>query len=715
MDIESSPEWFTASELMGLPQMPSTDRSIRRMALQPSRPRSYGKGHEYHISSLPAETQRALKIRAAKAQANAQVQAAARVQDSETLWQRVEQAPQSMQDKAKQKLMVLTEFFALRDSGLTSRAAEAVIAAQHGVKRATLHRWKKCVQSAAKEDWLPLLMPDYSNHRDFAECSEEAWQFFKADWLRLERPTLSDCYRRLVMAAAEHDWVIPTQRTLHNWTKTRISATTRVALREGELALLKRYPALDRSVKELNALAWINGDGYKHNVFVRWPDGEIERPKTWFWQDVYSRKILAYRVDVSEHTDQIRLSFGDLVEQYGIPKDVTIDNTRAAANKWMTGGVKTRYRFKVKEDDPRGLFPQLGINVHWTSVNLGKGHGQAKPIERAFGVGGLGEWIDKHPAFAGAYTGANTLSKPENYASKAVALDDFLMHLNALIIQWNAREGRRTEICNGSLSFDQAFNNSYRQSVIPRATEAQRRLWLLAAEAVPVKRDGTFTMDAGAKTGEGRNRYFAPELQSIGEERKKIVVRFDPQNLHDSVYCYSLDGVYITKATLWESAGFGDTEVARIYSKHRRQFIKSQKAAAKAERAMEMAAYMEKLPAPSLPDAPAAAATQLVRHAQRLAPAQSAPQDAHQQAAILEAKEILKAMKQEQAEQAQVPVFSVPDDLAERYVYWHQLDAQLRGGASLSDEQLSWHQSFPDSADYAAGQAVAELRNLKMA
>ena len=72
-------------------------------------------------------------------------------------------------------------------------------------------------------------------------------------------------------------------------------------------------------------------------------------------------------------------------------------------------------------------------------------------------------------------------------------------------------------------------------------------------------------------------------------------------------------------------------------------------------------------------------------------------------------------MKQEQAEQAQMPVFSVPDDLAERYVYWHQLDAQLKGGASLSDEQLSWHQSFPDSADYAAGQAVAELRNLKMA
>ncbi len=63
-------------------------------------------------------------------------------------------------------------------------------------------------------------------------------------------------------------------------------------------------------------------------------------------------------------------------------------------------GVPNRYRFKVKPDDPLGMIPMLGIKLHWSSVLLGKGHGQAKPIERAFGNGGLEEYIDKHIAFA---------------------------------------------------------------------------------------------------------------------------------------------------------------------------------------------------------------------------------------------------------------------------------------------------------------------------
>ena len=63
-----SAEWFTAQELAGLPLMPSSDRSIRRMGLEPSRKRTKGKGYEYHITSLPKETQRALKIRHTKRQ-----------------------------------------------------------------------------------------------------------------------------------------------------------------------------------------------------------------------------------------------------------------------------------------------------------------------------------------------------------------------------------------------------------------------------------------------------------------------------------------------------------------------------------------------------------------------------------------------------------------------------------------------------------------------
>ena len=66
-------------------------------------------------------------------------------------------------------------------------------------------------------------------------------------------------------------------------------------------------------------MEWLNGDGYQHNVFVRFPNGKVGRPKTWFWQDVHSGKILAWRTAETESSCQIRLAFADVVERYGIP------------------------------------------------------------------------------------------------------------------------------------------------------------------------------------------------------------------------------------------------------------------------------------------------------------------------------------------------------------------------------------------------------------
>ncbi len=60
-------EWFTAKELAGLPGMPSTDRRVRSKAKREvwqSQKRSKGKGHEYHLTSLPQETRTALATRA---------------------------------------------------------------------------------------------------------------------------------------------------------------------------------------------------------------------------------------------------------------------------------------------------------------------------------------------------------------------------------------------------------------------------------------------------------------------------------------------------------------------------------------------------------------------------------------------------------------------------------------------------------------------------
>jgi putative transposase len=66
-------EWFSAAELAGLRGLPSTDRRVREKAKRDgweSRKRSFGKGLEYHIASLPEETRVAIcKARALAAAA----------------------------------------------------------------------------------------------------------------------------------------------------------------------------------------------------------------------------------------------------------------------------------------------------------------------------------------------------------------------------------------------------------------------------------------------------------------------------------------------------------------------------------------------------------------------------------------------------------------------------------------------------------------------
>lgn len=317
--------------------------------------------------------------------------------------------------------------------------------------------------------------------------------------------------------------------------------------REGKHALMRLHPSQQRSVAQLNALQWINGDGYQHNVFVKWFNGgDIVRPKTWFWQDIRTRRIVGWRTDLTENTDAIRLSFMDVIKTYGIPEDfhITIDNTRAAANKWLTGGVKNRYRFKVREDDPKELFAIIGATVHWTSVIAGKGWGQAKPIERAFGVGGLEEYIDKHPALSGAYTGPDPMHKPENYASRAVDAALFLSTVAEGVAMFNAKVGRQTEICARQYSFDQVFARDFPQTLIRKPTAEQLRLFLLPAEAVSVNHKGEFTLNAGGAVLNAKNVYHHATL--IGISPRKVVVRFDPQHLHSEVFCYTLEGsVYV--------------------------------------------------------------------------------------------------------------------------------------------------------------------------
>lgn len=602
----SNDRWYGATELAGLPGLPKTHSAVIRVAKRElwvfrQRP-GRGGGREYAFTSLPAQTQAALALRECRLATTTRPEtrkdaAVARV-EIESAWERYERAPDRLKDVAKQRLRALQAVDALAQGGLPLMQARAQVAAQmqrEGVKGGSVQslcRWAADVAGVDRAYWLAMLLPAYTGRTATAEIETAAWDIFKADFLRLEAPSAASCYRRLERIAAQNpDWVpLPALRTFLRRIDREIARPVLLLARKGEEALMRAFPAQERDRGVFSALEAVNADGHVWDVGVTFPDGTKGRPVIVGFQDLYSGKIVGWRLGQTESADLVRLAFADMVTTYGIPSAVWLDNGRAFASKYLTGGTPNRYRFKVREEDPAGIITALGVQVHWVTPY----HGQAKPIERAWRD--FCDGIAKHPAFAGAWLGNNVANKPENYGSRTVPWAEFERVINEEIAAHNARIGRRSKVCAGR-SFDQAFGESYATATVRKATAEQLRTLLLAAEAVTASAvDGSVRL-AG-------NRYWCEALAR--HAGSKLVLRFDPMSLHTCVHAYQLDGTYIGEAACVASVGFADTNASREHARAKTQWRRAAKQQLAAERRMEAAAVAAQLPASGPEELPAA-------------------------------------------------------------------------------------------------------------
>ncbi|MDW0617336.1 transposase domain-containing protein [Mannheimia haemolytica] len=587
-------EWFSANDLAGLKGMPSSPQGVNKKARleqwqKQQQNGKQGKAYEYHLHSLPPETQQQLRLNAALAV----IPQAAELQpkrDDPALIARLNNATDKGREKAKGKAEACMQLQAFLDQGFSYTQAEAGAATAKNVSQGSLKNWYYKVKGHPVHLWQAILISESGRSKKpqlKAKITEEAWDCFLSDYLRPEKPDLRASYRRTQAIAKQYGWQMASLQTFQRRVLAEVPYEVILLKREGANAVAKLVPALQRTVKDILAGEWINGDGYQHNVFVKWHTGEIVRPKTWFWQDVRTRKILGYRTSISENTDSIRHALMDVIFNVGIPKTLTLDNTRAAANKAMTGGIENRYRFKHTELDPKGIMPILGIEVHFTSILYGEGHGQAKPIERAFGRGGIGEKIDKRPELSGFYTGRNAQETPDNYngGKDGVDYNTFLKAIAAGIEEYNSQTERHTEMCRGELSFDQVWERDYHPSNVRQASPEQLRLLFLQAETVSIKRNGSFTLKAAGKLYGLTNVYWAESL--IGITDKKVVARFDPDDLHGNVYVYNLEGQFLAEAVCREAKGFGDTSASREQGRLYQKVVKSAKAQAEALELLE--------------------------------------------------------------------------------------------------------------------------------
>ncbi len=586
-------QWFTSAELaeLKLAGLPASKRKINERALlenwalavddrgQPLARRRAGRGggYEYHASLLPP----AARADLARRQDVTGEEGADICNGDGDAWAWFARQPQTVKDEARRRLSAIGRIEAFEAAGMTRSTAVAAASAEDGASSATLWNWLKLINGVAPENRLPAIAPRRQGGGREQDVDPDLWTMLLSDYLRLSQPRWSESVRRVEETAKVNGLSLPHPKTLWRKFQREVPKPVVILRRKGEEALRRSLPAQSRSVADLHAMELVNIDGHKCDVFVRWPDGRIGRPTMVAIQDVYSRKFLSWRVAESEDMVTARLAFADLFRTYGIPKGLLADNGRAFASKWLTGGSKTRFRFKIRDEDPVGVLTALGVNIHWAKPY----RGQSKPIERGFRD--LASAVAKHPAFEGAYTGNSPMAKPENYASRAIDLDVFLKVWNAGMEAHNRQVGRRTEMGGGTRSFDQVFAESYAHAPIGKATDEQLRIALFAADQVSCdRRTATVTI--------GGNKYWAEEL--VGAMGQKVTVRFDPDDLSQPVHVYDRLGQFIATAPMVDAAGFLDMEGAKRRQRLEKRWKKAAKEAASALNLLSADALVAKLP-----------------------------------------------------------------------------------------------------------------------
>lgn len=596
-------EWWTAKDIAGekLPGMPTSKRNvnlkIEKLGWNKTelcrRARGHGAPFEYHYTLLPDAAQAVLVERyadAPKAEKKPQKRSAIEARPpNKTAWDWFESLPDKRKEVAKYRIQVLARLDIVSSRDGTAEAIRKV-AKEEDVSEQSIRNWVAARKRANKNDALPALAPAPRGGGGRAvDVDLNFWDAFRADYLRSAERSLKECYRQTCDIAKAQGWKIPNERTLRRRVDD-IPEAVKVMARKGRDAVKAMYPAQERDRSGFHAMQAVNVDGHKWDVFCRYPDGTVARPLMVAFQDLYSGMFVAWRFARSENKDDVRLCLGDMIETYGIPDDCYLDNGRAFASKWLTGGTPNRYRFKVKDEEPDGILTQLGVRIHWTTPFAG----QSKPIERGFRD--FAQNIAKHPAFEGAYTGNAPDAKPENYGTHAVPIDEFTRIVNQEITKHNARPGRDTRVCQGKFSFQDVFDASYKVSPIRMATQEQLRMCMLMAESVkPRRRDGSIHLFD--------NRYWHEAL--LEHRGRPLMVRFDPEDMHQDVAVHAQDGTLICVAQLVEAVGFADTKAAREHAQARnawRRAIREQLAAEKKMSLAELVALQPKAEAYEPPE-----------------------------------------------------------------------------------------------------------------
>jgi putative transposase len=481
----------------------------------------------------------------------------------QALWAHYDRLKGPAKSKAESNLAILTFDQSLAGVAATERLRAGTVLQKFDISLGTLYGLRRRVADADPSDWLPLLAPRHGGDRPKADFTEEAWEHGKAAWLTTNKRNVRSVYRDLERLKGERGWIIPSYATF----RRRLYALPRwlqVLLRDGETRFSHLYPAHARLYDALNPHdVWV-ADGKIGDVMLRDEDGRPYRPVTVTIMDARTRVIVGSAIGKTESADLYRAAFLDAIEKTGVlPRELYLDNHMAAASKMLSGGSKSRFRFKILPDEPLGFCVVLGISIIFALPRWG----QSKPLES---LHRMHSEMDRK--CGKAYLGNRPSNKPPDHDPRAaISKERYKKLFDEEIAAYHLRPHRGQGLDGRSprAVYDELIN----KCPVRKATAEHIALCMLSAERVKLDpKDNSVSV--------WQNRYWAPVMADLPESTF-VTARFDPTDLSKPVRVYR-DEAFFCEAPIVARTGFRDQESGKTRLRARRQWEKSRKEQARA-------------------------------------------------------------------------------------------------------------------------------------
>ncbi len=420
-------QWVSVSKIAELTQ--NQKRAIRRRAEQESWEKKlvYGNGgqqYRYRLASLPEDIQEAYArsiqttLEALKKQLEPTIKLEKKAVISRYSGRGAKTYPIKPLEKIPHKnIEIGTQRLALlelwSDSGLTVEQfitgyRNGVIAADLKAKLGfhgnietyqSFYRWLERYEQYG----LAGLCPQYESRRggSGASLDEDCKDILQSLFLDKNKPSYAQVHRdiRQFGYTLSYPMVVRYLTDLPNSVKTYF--------RDGPTKYHDKFdPYLKRDYTKYRSMEWASMDHRNADVVLN-VDGKLYRPWITRIDDMRSRMILGWHIDLVPSTLTILHTLYKMVTDYGLVEHLIIDNGKDFKSEWLAGSEWKEKHVKVDMDTlvyTKGVYHDLGMTIHFAQPY----RGQSKPIERA--------WRTDHELFDkyfDTYVGSNTVTRPE--------------------------------------------------------------------------------------------------------------------------------------------------------------------------------------------------------------------------------------------------------------------------------------------------------------